>query len=124
MNSLKISIGLPVYNGEKFIHKRIESILSQTLHNFELIISDNASTDKTSLICKEFASKDNRIRYFIQERNMEMVWNFNFVLDKAKCDYFVWAGVDDVWLPEFLEENIKALENDKKSVCKQEQKLL
>jgi len=115
-NNPKVSIGLPVYNGEKFIHKRIESILSQTLHNFELIISDNASTDKTSLICKEFASKDNRIRYFRQERNMGMVWNFNFVLDKAKCDYFVWAGVDDVWLPEFLEENIKVLENDKRVV--------
>lgn len=117
MNSLKVSIGLPVYNGEKFIHKRIESILSQTLHNFELIISDNASTDKTSLICKEFASKDNRIRYFRHERNMGVFWNFNFVLEKAKNDYFIWAAVDDIWSKEFLGNLVPILQNFPNVVC-------
>lgn len=111
-----VSIGLPVYNGEKFIRKRVESILSQTLHNFELIISDNASTDSTSEICKEFASKDTRIHYFRQENNIGMFRNLKYVLDKARSEYFVWIGVDDIWLPEFLEENIKVLENDKNSV--------
>ena len=117
MNSSKISIGLPVYNGEKFIHKSIESILSQTLHNFELIISDNASTDKTSLICKEFASKDNRIRYFRHERNMGVFWNFNFVLEKAKNDYFIWAAVDDIWSKEFLGKLVPILQNFPNVVC-------
>jgi len=115
-NNPKVSIGLPVHNGEKFIRKRIESILSQTLHNFELIISDNTSTDSTSDICKEFASNDTRIHYFRQENNIGAIHNFKYVLDKALCDYFVWASVDDIWLPEFLEKNIKVLENDKNFV--------
>jgi len=114
--NVKVSIGLPVFNGEKFIRKRIESIQSQTLKEFELIISDNASIDDTSTICKEFASKDNRIRYFRQKKNIGMFRNFKYVLDKAQSEYFVWAAVDDIWLPEFLEENIKVLENDKNSV--------
>jgi len=112
----KVSIGLPVYNGEKFLKKRLDSILSQTLDTFELIISDNASTDSTSDICKEFASNDTRIHYFRQENNIGVIRNFKYVLDKAICDYFVWASVDDIWLPEFLEKNIKVLENDKNVV--------
>ena len=112
----KVSIGLPVYNGEKFLKKRLDSILSQTLETFELIISDNASTDSTSDICKEFASNDTRIHYFRQENNIGAIRNFKYVLDKALCDYFIWASVDDIWLPEFLEKNIKVLENDKNVV--------
>jgi len=112
----KVSIGLPVYNGEKFLKKRLDSILSQTLETFELIISDNASTDSTADICKEFASKDTRIHYFRQEYNIGPIRNFKYVLDKAQCDYFVWASVDDIWLPEFLEENIKILDKNKKIV--------
>ena len=115
-NTPKISIGLPVYNGVRFIHKRLESLLSQTFTDFELIISDNASTDSTSDICKEFASKDTRIHYFRQEYNIGIVRNLKYVLDKARCDYFVWASVDDIWLPEFLEENINSLENNKNFV--------
>jgi len=110
-NNTKVSIGLPVYNGERFIRKRIESILSQTLKEFELIVSDNASTDATSTICKEFASKDNRIRYFRQENNIWIARNFKYVLDQACSEYFVWTGVDDIWLPEFLEENVKVLKD-------------
>ena len=109
----KISIGLPVYNGEKFIRKRLENILTQTYSYFEIIISDNASTDKTSLICKEYAEKDNRISYIHQEKNMGGLWNFNFVLQQAKFNYFVWAAVDDMWHSQFLEKNIKTLESDK-----------
>ncbi len=107
----KVSIGLPVYNGEKFLKKRLDSILSQTLETFELIISDNASTDSTSQICKEYAKKDKRIIYERQKKNMGISWNFNYVLEKAKCEYFVWAAVDDIWLPEFLEENVKVLKD-------------
>ena len=109
----KISIGLPVYNGEKFIRERLENILTQTYSYFEIIISDNASTDKTSLICKEYAEKDNRISYIHQEKNMGGSWNFNFVLQQAKCNYFVWAAVDDMWHSQFLEKNMKTLESDK-----------
>jgi len=116
MNSLKISIGLPVYNGSKFLTKRLDNILSQTFQDFELIISDNASTDSTSEICKKYADKDDRIQYFRQKENMGATWNLKFVLRKAKYDYFVWAGVDDIWKSEFLTKNIHELVTNRKLV--------
>src|SRR5438445_8113198 len=112
----KVSIGMPVYNGEQFLHKRIDSLLAQTFQNCELIISDNASTDSTPSICNEYLKKDKRIRYFRQERNMGVIWNFNFVLDQAKSDYFMWAAVDDIISSNYLEKNIEILESDKNVV--------
>ena len=81
----KISVGIPVYNGEKFVRKSIESVLRQTYGNFELIISDNASTDSTSDICTEFSTKDSRIKFVRQDKNMGGIWNFNFVLEDYPC---------------------------------------
>ena len=100
----KISIGLPVYNGDKFIRNALDSILSQTFGDFELIISDNASTDSTSVICQEYMKKDPRIRYIRQENNMGGLWNLNFVLQEASYEYFMWAAVDDYWLSTFIEK--------------------
>ena len=77
--SERLSIGLPIFNGELFVHKAIESILAQTFRNFELIISDNASTDSTKQICEEFAKQDNRIRYFRQNENIRTHRNFIFL---------------------------------------------
>ena len=112
----KISIGIPVYNGEKFIHKCIESVLQQTNRNFELIISDNASTDSSPEICKEFLNKDNRITFVRQNKNMGRLWNFHFLVKKAVGEYFVWVPVDTFLLPEFLERNIAVLESQDKVV--------
>ena len=112
----KVSVGVPVYNGGMFISNRLESILSQTLRDIEVIISDNASTDSTQVICEEYSKKNKRIRYIRQKKNMGMHWNFNFVLKKAKSDYFVWAAADDLWQPTFLEKNIDALESKKNFV--------
>src|SRR5207245_5286947 len=112
----RVSVGLPVYNGEKFLRKRLDSVLEQTFENFELIISDNASTDATLVICMEYSKKDKRIRYIRQEKNMGLTWNFNFVLQEAKGEYFVWAAVDDHWYPTFLEKNVKNLESNKNIV--------
>lgn len=112
----KITIGLPIYNGEKFLRKRIENIQSQTLNDFELIISDNNSTDDTHKICKEFLENKNNIKYFLQEKNQGAMWNFQFVLEKANTPYFVWAGADDIWDKDFLQENTNFLENEKKCV--------
>lgn len=106
-----VSIGLPVFNGEKSIHKTIEAILSQTLTNFELIISDNASTDNTSNICKEYEKKDRRVRYIRQEKNMGPWKNFNFVLNEAKTNYFVWSAADDFMSNNYLESNIEIISN-------------
>src|SRR5690348_13577875 len=87
----KISIGLPVYNAELFIRKKLDSLYDQTFTDYELIISDNGSTDSTSVICEEYAKKDKKIRYIKHAKNMGAVWNFNFILKEAKCDYFLWT---------------------------------
>ena len=112
----KVTIGLPVYNGEKFLRRRIDSVLSQSFKNFEFIISDNASSDSTQAICEEYAKKDSRIRYIRQEKNSGPNWNFNFVIKEAKSEYFAWVAADDVILPEFLEMNIRVLESAKNVV--------
>jgi len=114
---IKISIGMPVYNGELFVHKSLDAILSQTFTDFELIISDNNSTDDTSIICKEYAKNDKRIRYIRQQKNMGADWNFKFVLQQATNEYFVWAAVDDIMEPEFLEKNLEPLLSKKDIVC-------
>lgn len=112
----KISIGLFVYNEEKHIKKRLENILFQTYSDFELIISDNCSTDSTLKICEEFLSKDKRIKIFKHKKNMGSQWNVNFVLEQSSSEYFVWAQADDKMNLNFLEENLKILENNKNFV--------
>ena len=111
-NKHQLCIGFPVYNGEKFLRTRLENIFTQTFQDFQLIISDNASTDSTSEICKKYALKDNRILYIRQEKNIGAYNNFKFVLNKAESEYFVFAAVDDLWKPTFLEKNIKVLDSD------------
>jgi len=112
-----ISIGLPVYNGENFLRKRLDNILEQTYTNFELIISDNASTDKTLEICKEYLNKYRKIRYYRQKKNMGPLWNWYFVLNEAKNDYFVWFAIDDLNSKDFLEKNVQSVTSDKNLVC-------
>jgi len=104
-----LTIGFAVFNGEKFLRRRLENILSQTFEDFSLIISDNASTDKTSNICQEYQKKDSRIKYFRQPSNSGGINNFLWLLDKAKTEYFVWAAVDDIWSSNFLECNLSNL---------------
>jgi len=112
----KLSIGLSVYNGEEFLEKKIESILSQTFADYELIISDNDSTDSTNRICEHFLKKDKRIKYFRQKQNMGANWNFNFVLSEAIAPFFLWAGVNDKISDKFLEKNMSVLENNQKII--------
>lgn len=106
-----VSIGLPVYNGAKSLKAAIESILGQTYGNFELIISDNCSTDKTSEICQLFAALDNRIKYFRQVKNIGAAANFRFVLEQAVGKYYFWAACDDTRSSDFIAVNIDYLEN-------------
>jgi glycosyltransferase involved in cell wall biosynthesis len=107
-----VSIGLVVYNGEKLISRAIGSLLAQDYTNFELIISDNASTDNTGKICLDFANKDKRIRYVRQKENIGMAGNFPFVLGEAKGGYFMWAAHDDWWAPTFISDLKTALDNN------------
>jgi glycosyltransferase involved in cell wall biosynthesis len=111
-NVPQVSIGLPVYNGEPFIREALDSLLAQTFANFELIISDNASTDRTEEICREYAGRDARIRYIRQMENIGASANFQFLLGEANGKYFMWAAADDIRSVSFLEFNLKFLENN------------
>ena len=107
MNPL-LSIGMPVYNGQNYIKEAVNSILRQTFKDFELIISDNGSSDGTQKICEECAHKDKRIKYIRHEHNRGASWNFNYVAGLASGKYFKWAGHDDNLDPEFLKECVMA----------------
>ena len=116
LNQKKVSIGLPVFNGEKFIRKKLESILSKTFQDFTIVISDNGSTDHTCKICEEISKMDDRITFFHHKENKGFYWNYNFVLNKAETKYFVFAAADDIWSKNFLESNINVLEKCKELV--------
>jgi glycosyltransferase involved in cell wall biosynthesis len=111
-SSLTLTIGMPVYNAERFLAKALDCFLEQTFTDFELIISDNASTDGTEEICREYVRRDQRIRYFRNEKNMGAGWNFRRVYSLASGKYYKWAAHDDFLEPTFLEECIAALEAD------------
>jgi glycosyltransferase involved in cell wall biosynthesis len=89
-----VSIGLPVYNGAGTIGQAIISLLAQTFADFELIISDNASTDATEEICRDFARRDGRIRYVRQPQNRGPIATFAFVLAEARAPLYMWAVAD------------------------------
>jgi len=107
-----VSIGLPVFNGEKYLAEALDSILAQTYPDFELIISDNASTDGTQEICRTYAARDHRIRYFRNETNLGAIRNFNRVFALSTGEYFKWAAHDDVCAPEFLQRCVEVLDRD------------
>lgn len=107
-----VSIGLAVYNGERYLEAAVESMLRQSFMDFELIISDNASTDRTQEICQRLANRDSRIRYFRQPENVGINRNFNFVYAVARGAYFKWAAHDDVCDPCHLERCVTPLIQD------------
>lgn len=107
-----VSIGMPVYNGAEYIREALDSLLAQTFTDFELIISDNASTDITADICREFMQRDSRVHYTRQADNLGAISNFQFVLSGASGKYFMWAACDDRWAPTFLERTVAVLESD------------
>lgn len=100
---VRVSIGMPVFNGQAYLRAAIEALLRQSVHEFELIISDNASTDLTGEICREYANRDRRVRYFRQEKNIGAAANFDFVLQHASGEVFMWAAYDDLWSDDYLQ---------------------
>lgn len=113
MNKLPlISLGLPVYNGSNFLEETLGSILDQSFSDFELIISDNASTDKTYEICKNFAEKDSRIILTRNDENLGAAFNYNKVFSLAKGKYFKWASHDDLYDKDYLAKLVKPLEEN------------
>ena len=109
-NIPSVSIGMPVYNAERYIRNAIDSLLAQTYTDFELIISDNASTDKTEIICRDYAMRDIRVRYIRQPINQGAIANFHFVLSESQGEYFMWACYDDSWGKQWLHAGVHALQ--------------
>jgi glycosyltransferase involved in cell wall biosynthesis len=103
---------MPIYNDERFAPEAIASLLAQTYANFELIISDNASTDGTSALCEAFARRDGRVRYLRQATNLGLTGNLNFVREQARGEFFMWAASDDRWEPGFIETLLAAMRSD------------
>jgi glycosyltransferase involved in cell wall biosynthesis len=112
----KVTVGLPVYNGEDHLAEAIECHLDQTFENFTLLIVDNASTDATPTISQEFVRQDQRVQYIRNDKNIGLAANFNKVLQKARSPYFTWAAHDDLYAPEFLERCVAALDDNPSAV--------
>ncbi len=112
----RLSIGLPVYNGERYLAQAIDSLLGQTFSDFRLIISDNASTDGTEGICRSYRQRDGRVRYHRSEANRGAAWNFNYVVQLADSPYFKWAAHDDVCAPDFVRRCIEVLDHTPRAI--------
>jgi glycosyltransferase involved in cell wall biosynthesis len=106
----RLSVGLPVYNGGSYVAESIEALLGQSFEDFELIISDNASTDDTAEICRHYEKQDPRIRYFRQARNVGLAPNHNFTVDQARGELFKWAAGDDLYARDLLKLCVEALD--------------
>lgn len=108
----RVSIGLPVYNGERFLREALDSLVTQTFEDFELVISDNGSSDGTEEICRAYAAKDRRIRYYRHDQNRGATWNFNQVFALSRGEYFKWASYDDLCDPTLLSRCVEVLDAD------------
>ncbi|GAA3243095.1 glycosyltransferase family 2 protein [Pseudonocardia petroleophila] len=106
----RLSIGLPVYNGERYLPEALRGLLGQTFGDFELVVSDNASTDATEAICRAAAERDPRVRYVRQPRNIGLAGNHNAVFTLARGELFKWAADDDVYDPDLLARCVAALD--------------
>lgn len=112
MAAPRVSIGLPVYNGEAYLAEAIESVLAQTFADLELVICDNCSTDGTQAICEEYVARDPRVRYHRSPENVGAAANFNRAFELARGEYVKWIAADDLMHPEFLERCVAVLERD------------
>jgi glycosyltransferase involved in cell wall biosynthesis len=108
----RISIGLPVYNGERFLAEAIEAVLHQTIPDLELILCDNASTDRTEEICRDYAGRDKRVRYHRNETNIGANPNYRRVFALSTAEYFKWVTHDDLQTLDFLEKTLPIMEQD------------
>lgn len=112
-----ISIAMATYNGAKFIHEQIDSILNQTIQDFELVICDDCSTDETPEILHKYAQQDDRIRVYINECNLGFKKNFENVIRKCKGEYIALSDQDDIWLPNHLEILLNQMTGETQLVC-------
>jgi glycosyltransferase involved in cell wall biosynthesis len=111
-SKVSVSIGMPVYNEERYLEQALQSLLCQSVEDFELIISDNASTDRTGEICLTYAAKDPRVRYYRTETNLGAQANFNRVFRLSSAPYFFWASGHDIRHETFIARCVEILEQD------------
>jgi glycosyltransferase involved in cell wall biosynthesis len=107
----RITLGLPVYNGEHYLSESLDSLLAQTFTDFELIISDNGSSDQTGAIARQYQSADPRVRYVHHHQNRGSSFNHNFVIEQGRGEFFKWVSDDDLYAPDLLERCIDALDS-------------
>jgi glycosyltransferase involved in cell wall biosynthesis len=119
-----VTIGLPTYNGARYLARSLDSLLAQDYPNFELVISDNGSSDDTERVARDYAERFERIRYFRQESNVGAAANFNKTLGLAGGPYFMWASDHDLWDPAFVSRCVAALEADPAAVLAYPETLL
>jgi glycosyltransferase involved in cell wall biosynthesis len=118
-NQPLVSVGIPTYNRPQGLRRTLECMTNQSYTNLEIIVSDNCSPGKeTQDVVKEFANKDPRIKYYRQENNKGLVFNFKFVLEKATGEYFVWIADDDEWDMSFIEKCLLNIKNCSSAMCK------
>lgn len=111
-----VTIGLPVYNGEAYLEEALRSLVTQTYPDIEIIVSDNASTDRTMEICRDFAAQDRRVRFLRNPQNIGATANYNRLVDEARGVYFKWAAHDDNCRPDFVAACITALDAEPSAV--------
>ncbi len=111
-----VTLGLPIYNGERFVREALDSALAQTHPDVRIIISDNGSTDGTEAICRAYASEHRSIEYHRSDVNLGASWNFRRVFELADTPYFKWIAHDDVIAPEFISSCAAALDADSNAV--------
>ncbi len=105
-----VSLCIPVFNGENYLEECIRSLIAQPRGDIEILISDNASTDATEEICREFSSSDRRIVYLRQSENMGAAWNFNECFRRSRGEFFSWTGHDDIRPPDFVDVSLAAFD--------------
>lgn len=112
----RLSIGLPVYNGEDYLRQSLEAVLGQTYEDFELVISSNASTDATDDICRSYQARDPRIRFFRQQRNIGAARNHDFVFQQSRGELFKWVSADDLYARELVARCVAILDKHPEAV--------
>jgi len=107
-----VSIGMPIYNSEKYLSQALDSLLTQDYPNFELIISDNSSTDRSEDICLQYMKKNKRIAYFRNDANLGAGYNFKNAFEHANGDFFMWAGSHDLWISDYISRLVNVLQTN------------
>lgn len=117
MKTPKVTVGMPVFNDVDYIEKSIQSVLNQSYNDFELLISDDQSTDGSADICRRYEQLDSRIKYIRQPKNLGISKNMKFLLDQSNSTFFIWAADDDLWALEFLGTLVETLEDNPEYIC-------